>query len=271
MRSYKFGDLRKQLQESTNEFKPKFGDGVESQNKKINDKAYSDIKKETKAYNGGLSQSKTVKHGSSIMSDVNKGLSDLQYDGEVSDDFKERAKAGYEGYTSALEKKNHGKEVHGNATFDDAIAKEVERKATDLKKMQDAQSEVGITNAQKPKEKTHLHDDVVGESKKISLLKFKRVQFISESHMLSHVPDEYKVEGKKFYMQDCYGDKYLVEWHKQPDVEKQLNESKVNSEMDRIKYLFDYKGQKSKTTNALRMNEDKNIGDMLGRVRKLME
>jgi hypothetical protein len=88
--------------------------------------------------------------------------------------------------------------------------------------------------------------------------------------MLSHVPDEYKVEGKKFYMQDCYGDKYLVEWHKQPDVEKQLNESKVNSEMDRIKYLFNYNGQKSKTTNALRMNEDKNIGDMLNKVRNLM-
>ena len=53
----------------------------------------------------------------------------------------------------------------------------------------------------------HRHNTNIGEGKKINVLKFKKVQFISESHMLSHVPDEYKNEGNVFYMQDCNGDK----------------------------------------------------------------
>ena len=169
------------------------------------------------------------------------------------------------------QRKRRVKETSGNATFDDAIAKEAERTAIDVKKMQDAQSEIGITNAQKKKEDTHMHNTTIGENKKISLLKFKHVQFISESQMLAHVPDEYKNDGKKFYMQDCKGNKYLVEWHNKPNIEKMLNESAAKQEMDRIKYLFGYNGKTNKTNSSIRMNEDKKIDDMLGRVRQLMK
>ena len=41
--------------------------------------------------------------------------------------------------------------------------------------------------------------------------------------------------------------------------------------MERIKFLCGYNGKNSNTTNAMRMNEDKNIDDMLGKVRKLMK
>lgn len=270
-RSYKFGDLKRKLMESTNEFNPKFGDGVRSQEQTDSKKAYSDIEKETKAYNGGLTAPKTNNAGKSQLAQVNKGMSDLQYDGEVSKQFKERAKAGLRGATTPEEQKRRVKEPSGNATFDDAIAKEAERTASDVKKMQDAHSEIGITNAQKKKEDTHMHNTTIGENKKISLLKFKHVQFISESQMLAHVPDEYKNDGKKFYMQDCKGNKYLVEWHNEPNIEKMLNESAAKQEMDRIKYLFAYNGKANKTNSSIRMNEDKKIDDMLGRVRQLMK
>ena len=270
-RSYKFGDLKRKLMESTNEFNPKFGDGVRSQEQTDSKKAYSDIEKETKAYNGGLTAPKNNNAGKSQLAQVNKGMSDLQYDGEVSKQFKERAKAGLRGATTPEEQKRRVKEPSGNATFDDAIAKEAERTASDVKKMQDAQSEIGITNAQKKKEDTHMHNTTIGENKKISLLKFKHVQFISESQMLAHVPDEYKNDGKKFYMQDCKGNKYLVEWHNEPNIEKMLNESAAKQEMDRIKYLFAYNGKTNKTNSSIRMNEDKKIDDMLGRVRQLMK
>ena len=59
-RSYKFGDLKRKLMESTNEFNPKFGDGVRSQEQTDSKKAYSDIEKETKAYNGGLTEEDKV-------------------------------------------------------------------------------------------------------------------------------------------------------------------------------------------------------------------
>ena len=46
------GELRRVLKESTNEFKPVvFGD---EETKKINDKAYRDIKNETDKYDGGV-------------------------------------------------------------------------------------------------------------------------------------------------------------------------------------------------------------------------
>ena len=89
--------------------------------------------------------------------------------------------------------------------------------------------------------------------------------------MLSHVPDEYKVDNKRFYMQDCKGNKYLVEWHEEPNVEKMLNEEKTNSEMSRIKELFAYNGKSTSTNNSIRMNESENVGNMIDRVRELMK
>ena len=44
-RSYKFGELKAKLQESASEFKPVFGDGVESKEKEINRQANKDIQK----------------------------------------------------------------------------------------------------------------------------------------------------------------------------------------------------------------------------------
>lgn len=270
--SYKFGELRRMVQESANEFKPKYGNGFnKSKEESDSREAYRNIEDDVKNLTVETPAQKLKNHGKSLSATVNRGMSDLQYDGEVSQSFKDRAKANLEGYTSDLEKKNHSDEAHGNATFDDAISKEVQKTARDVKKMQDAQSEVGITNYQKKKEDTHRHQTNIGESKRINLLKFKHVQFISESHMLTHVPDEYKTEGKKFYMQDCKGNKYLVEWHDKPEIEKLLNEEKTKEEFDRIKQLFEYKSKKSTTTVSSRKNEDKKINEMLGHVRDLMK
>lgn len=268
-RSYRFGDLRERLRESTSEFKPKLGDGVESAEKALNRKAYQDIKKETEEYNKGLKSPGGDNKSESVNAQVNMGMSDIEYDSEKNEKFDDNVKAGYEGYTSSLDKKNHGKEELGNASRNTEIAKALVDKAKQTKKEKDSFSEVGITNIQKPKDATHLHNNVV--EGKTSLLKFKHVQFISESHMLSHVPDEYKVDNQRFYMQDCKGNRYLVEWHDKPNVEKMLNESKVSGEMARIKELFSYNGKGSSTTNGVRMNENKGVENMLGRVRSLMK
>jgi hypothetical protein len=269
-RSYRFGDLREKLRESASEFKPVFGDGVESAEKDLNRKAYQGMKKETSEYNKGIKSPGGDNRTKSVNAELNMGMSDIEYDNEVGKTFEDNAKAGYEGYTSALDKKNHEKEELGNGNRNQELAKELVDKAKETKKEKDSFSEVGITNAQKPKDATHLHQDVV-ESKKTPLLKFKHVQFISESQMISHIPDEYKVEGKRFYMQDCKGNKYLVEWHDKPGVEKKLNESSVQTEMTRIKELFNYNGKNTSTTNSMRINENRGVEDMLVRVRALMK
>lgn len=266
-RSYRFGDLREKLRESASEFKPKFGDGVESAEKAQNRKAYQDIKKDTEEYNKGIQSPGGDNKSQSINAQLNMGMSDIQYDTDPGETFKANAKAGYEGYTSSLDKKNHKDEDLGNASRDEKLAKALVDKAKQTKKEKDAYSDSGKITDFPDK---HLHDTVV-ESKKTSMLKFKHVQFISENHMISHIPDEYKIDGNKFYMQDCVGNKYLVEWHDKPCVEKQLNESLVKSEMDRIKDLFNYTSKNSKTTNSVMMNENKGVEDMLGRVRTLMK
>ena len=176
-RSYKFGELKAKLQESASEFKPVFGDGVESKEKEINRQANKDIQKAAADYDGGLSN-ETQKKKKVEFDQPRNGMSDLQYDGEVSKQFKDRVNANLRGFDSKQAMDAHAKEPHGNATFDDTIAKELERLATVAKKAQDSASEVGITNAQKPKDGTHRHQTNIGESKKINVLKFKKVQFI---------------------------------------------------------------------------------------------
>lgn len=267
-RSYKFGELKNKIQESASEFKPVFGTGVRSKEKEINRKANLETEKRIKDYDGGLS--KTSNKKKIDLGQPRNGLSDLQYDGELSKKFRDRAKANLMGYSSELELKNHAKEPHGNASFDDAIAKELERLAVVKKAEGDRRSEIGIRNPQRKKKDTHLHHTNIGEQKKMNVLKFKKVQFISESQMLAHVPDEYKEDGNKFMMQDCNGEKYLVEWGEKPEVTKALNENKHRDEVDRIKYLFGYTAKNAKTTNSMRMNEDSNIEDMLGKARKLI-
>ena len=42
IKTFKVGDLNKFIMESANEFKPKMGSNVESENKKNNDKSYKE-------------------------------------------------------------------------------------------------------------------------------------------------------------------------------------------------------------------------------------
>jgi hypothetical protein len=86
--------------------------------------------------------------------------------------------------------------------------------------------------------------------------------------MLSKVPDDFKVEGKKFIMRDKNENEYLVEWGENP---KSINKTKINEQNNRIQELFSYKSMSSNTTCKSRMNEEKQISDMLDKARLLMK
>ena len=48
---------------------------------------------------------------------------------------------------------------------------------------------------------------------KFTRIRFKNTSFVTENHMISRIPDEYKINGKKFIMEDKNSNEYLVEWY----------------------------------------------------------
>ena len=264
------GELRRILREDQNEFKPVvFGD---KETKKINDKAYSDIKKETGAYDGGLTKEKSP--GMGIGNDDNKGMSDLTYD-NISKPFKERVRSQMKGYVSKEAEKKHKDDPFGNADFDEdeSIYTSAKKHADAVKKGRDTATEIGLTGRELDKKKVEELDDNMFESKRIKKLTFKNTQFISEGHMMSKIPDEYKTNGNRFIMRDSSNNEYLVEWNAtSPKVTKKVNMNLVNEQKNRIKELWGYNSAMgNKTTPNLRIQESNEFTDMINKARKLMK
>ncbi len=273
-RKYNVGDLRKIIKErveTKQEFEPVFGKNVPKDNKKINDDAYKEIKKEAGAYDGGLGAER--KKGESVTPANNRGMSDLDYD-SISKPFKDKVKSQLKGYPSAEAEKMHKNDEFGNAYYDsNNLSKDIANHAKEAKKEKDKSKTDGLVSS-KYKDETEKNSDTMFESKKITKLQFKHTQFLSEGHMLSKVPDELKVEGKRFIMKDTADNEYLVEWTaKKPNVTKKINKTQVNEEMNRIKALYGYKSKDYFTTtnSQSRINENKEFSDMISKARKLMK
>lgn len=263
------GELRRSLKEG-NEFKPiKFNDD----NKSLNSKAYSDIKKETSKYDGGLTKDKKDV-GGGINATDNKGMHDLTYD-NINKPFQDRVKSQMKGYVSKDAEDKHKNDEFGNATFDDGgkIYNAAKDHAEAVKDGKDAAVEIGLTGRELNKSEVEKNRETMGESKKIKMLTFKNTQFISENHMMSRIPDEYKTEGNRFVMKDSADNQYLVEWHStEPSVTKKPNMTLVNEQRERIKQLWGYNYPESKTsTPNFRVQEGKEFSDMLNKARELMK
>lgn len=275
MRSYTInvGELRRVITERENkgEFKPVMFGSDES--KKINDKAYSDMKKETEKYNGQSLEPKKQSVKASE-EDENKGMQDLLYNA-VSKVYSDKVKSQMKGYTSAENEKNSKNAEFGNAEYgDDNVVKDAKKKAEDGKKKKDTASEIGLTGRELPKDEIEKQRKTVYESKKIKQLSFKNTRFLNEEHVMSIVPDEYKKESSKFIMKDSMSNEYLVEWHDEcPKLTQKINMQLVNEQKDRMKALWNYKSSEAfKGTNSkTRVDEETKFGDMVNKARKLMK
>ncbi len=91
--------------------------------------------------------------------------------------------------------------------------------------------------------------------------------------MLSKVPDEYKKNGNKFIMKDSHDNEYIVEWtEREPNVTKKTNMTLVNEQKERIKSLWEYRSREANTTTpSFRLQENKEVSDMVNRVKELMK
>ena len=268
------GELKRVISESQNEFEPVvFGN---KETKEINKKAYADTKKKIKDYDGGLTDNEKYVNapGRGIGNDDNKGMHDLMYDNE-NKPFSEKVKSQMKGYASKEAEELHKNDAFGNADFDNKgeIYKALKDHAEQVKKNRDTATEIGLTGRELDKKKVEKLRHPMGEGRKIKKLTFKNTKFISEGHMLSKVPDEYKKNGNKFVMKDSYDNEYLVEWtNKEPNVTKKTNMSLVNEEKKRIKSLWEYRSSEgNRTTPSFRLQENKEVGDMVNRVRELMK
>lgn len=271
IKAIKVGELRRILsEESKNEFKPViFGD---TESKRINGKAYNDIKKETSKYNGGVGDMPHINKNPSSIND-NKGMQDLEYD-SINQPYNERVKSQMKGYTSKKAEDMHKNDDFGNAEFDDSekFYTAAKKQAADFRKKKDKASEIGLTGRELPKDDIRKLRKTIGESSKIKQLKFKNTRFLSEGHMISLIPDEYKKNGKRFIMRDSKDNQYLVEWSgNTPNVTKKVNMSVVNEEKNRIKELWGYKSAEAiNSTPQTRLNEANKFSDMIDKARKLI-
>lgn len=262
-RQYSVRELRKIVTESAQEFKPRLGVNVERDNKRINDKAYQDMASATKDYDGGARNESKKKL--QTPADDNRGMENLEYDG-VNDAFKKRVRSQMKGYTSEDNEKAHRNDPFGNAEVNDIQG--MDDKAKAIKKGRDVAKEIGLTSREIDKKDFEDQRQTVFHEGKMPRLKLKKTKFVCEEHMLSKVPDEYKVNGKKFSFRDKDDDEYIVEWAEEPKV---THLTKINEQKDRIFQLFNYKRKDSNTTHCGRLTEDSRVEDMMNRARQLMK
>lgn len=264
---YTVGEFKKLVAESSNEFKPKLGDGVESENKKNNDKSYKDSAKRAKDFDGGLKEPE--KKEQPEINDGNKTTMDFNPE-SVSKEFKERVHAQAKGYTSAAEEKN-GIEKEGE--FNDATYKALEKQSREMNKNLEDFKKTGLQASKMP-EGTFKKEDMY-ENRKMKTIFFKKTEFINESKMKSRIPDEFKVEGNVFRMKDKNGNSYIVEWvDNDANILEHSDKMGMEKSINRMKDLFNYNPEKfSEGTNSIsRIDEsNKEFQKALDNMRKIIK
>ena len=119
------------------------------------------------------------------------------------------------------------------------------RLSIDLDKLQ----EVGVEIMKRIKkdEIDYSNKTAFNESRQIKRLKFKNTIFLSESHLLSKVPEDYRVDENRFYMQDKTGTDYLIECKADPfgyvhmEITNKFNKQSINEELEKMKRLAGYR------------------------------
>lgn len=282
---YTLSEICSILRESQ-EFKPKRGEKVESENKKNNEKAVNDILKQGKKFDGGLSDKAQKRENPRDVTDFNKTTLEYDFAYEPSKEYKDRVKSQVHGFSSAKNEKdskakeeNKGLDFEGNEDFyktREEVAKERDKRKYALKASGLQTSKEIEKNKEFDKElkdKT-LFKNNQNESKKMKRLHFSKTVFLNEEHMIKKIPEDMKVNGNKFYMKDAVGNEYLVECVQDKAVKDYLhtnvlsyeNKQKINESFEHMKHLYSYKS--SDTNKSTSMNENKMVGKMLNEAKE---
>lgn len=151
--------------------------------------------------------------------------------------------------------------VNEEITAAAAPANHVSQFTHDPAKVDDDEGDISMNGGIEHTKQQQRH--TVSESKPLKRLKFKNTVFLSESQVLAKVPDDYKIDENRFYMQDKTGTDYLVECKADPfgyvhmTIENKINKVQINEELEKIKRLSGY----SYGDDNIRIDKTK-IGDM---------
>ena len=271
---YTLSEMCKILRESQ-EFNPKRGKNVESEDKKNNEKAVSDILKKAKEYDGGVKNLKKRENPRDAV-DFNKTTLEVDFTNEPSKEYKERVKAQVHGFASAdneknskIEEDNNGLDFEGNKDF----YKEREDVSNTRSNRRHELKTSGLQSKELAKDKDFDKEfkdkTLFKESKKMKRLHFSKTVFLDESHMMKKIPDDMKFDGNKFYMKDSVGNEYLVECVKDDFINNLIhtkvvgyeNKEKLNEELNRMKQLYGYNS--SQISQKSSVNENSMVGKML--------
>lgn len=283
--TYTFGDFKKIIKESTNEFKPKMGTNVIRDNAKNNVKAVKDIEKEVKEYDGGLTNEEddnVVVSPEDV--DYNRTTLDAEFVDEPGEAYIARVKAQAKGFPSVDNEKNSKiKDENQGLDFssNEKLYGDLKKRNSEFTKREVERAHAGLKSHNMPKkdfENPNMFKENKEENKKMKKLYFKHTKFLSENQMIKRIPDEYKVDGNKFIMKDASNNEYLIEWtidskfnFGEAKVLQHSNSVQLNEDMKRIKSMFDYKSSDIfQTTNAQsRLNEEKKLGTFIQNVKNI--
>lgn len=246
-------ELKQHINEESNAFKPVLGKNVTSDNKKNNGNYYKEVSKQAK---------EEKQKEQTISSDDNYGMQDLEYC-NMTPEFRAKVKSQMKGYVSSDAEKKHKNDPFGNANYNDIKGFEEKSKKKHDDKIKS--KTIGLTSREFDKKDFDKQNQSVYENK-ITVIKFKNLAFLTENHMISKIPEQYKVEGKKFIMKDKNDTTYLVEWHNNDEEPKIINESKIKEQQKRIHDLFGYKSAKNR---IIKENEENNMLKLINKARKL--
>ena len=265
---YKVSDIKKLIQESSQEFKAKLGGNVEKEDKKNNREAYDKSAQRAKEYNGKFKAPEKAKYEKV---DGNKTLTDVRFDFEPSKEYKDKAKEQAKGYTS-VDEKNNGIEKAG-AEFNDDAWEGIKKAGEKMHDNEDNFAHLGIWGHNMPKDMIGYPD--LYENKNVKTIFFKKTTFLTEGHMISRIPDEFKNEGSIFKMKDKTGNSYLVEWSdNKANIIGHENKKGLEESVDRMKKLMGYKPEEyfATSTSSQRLNENEDtFQKQLNNIRKLMK
>ena len=272
--------IKKLISESSQEFKAKLGPNVESKDKEINDKAYSDAKKRAKDFDGGLDKELGEEKIESDfhVDDYNKSLTDYT-PANADDDYRKRVKKEFVNGDKNNEKlykdfKKRGEKLQQNEkelkksglqarewpddVFDEKTMYE-SKEGFDMRRMLNHMSNLG-----------NIEKKNISETN-IKTVFFKKTEFLNESHMISKIPDDFKVNGTSFRMKDKNGNEYLIEWNNNKAyVVGHEYKDKLTEEFSRMKELMGYKTSDTKTNYSQRLNEgEENFRSTLNKVRNI--
>ena len=112
-------------------------------------------------------------------------------------------------------------------------------------------------------------------NKNIKTVYFKKTTFLTEGHMISRIPDEFKNEGTVFKMKDKTGNSYLIEWSdNRANIIGHENKQGLEDSVNRMRNLMEYKSEDyyGTSTASQRLNEgDETFQQQLNKIRKLMK